>query len=222
MKLPAPSFSQDVVIKEGICHVIFKNYEWLSRAVLMENALFFMMCVVELASPCSVFIDGIVLLVTKQSVLLKWLPVGSCNPKAELSNPMLLLHIRTPSDQGVWGLYRKAWLDSRTLILFASFVFLYRLGQNTLSRFTCKGFHLKNMACDKFSSRQWKAIFLSALLNWFLSTRGPPRLYLHIPSCNITSIILCLSGQYMSLVICLWLLSSFTDACCLFPELYPF
>lgn len=78
------------------------------------------------------------------------------------------------------------------------------------------------MSCDKFSSRQWKAIFLSALLNWFLATRGPPRLYLHIPSCNIASIILCLSGRYKSLVICLWLLSSFTDACCLFPELYPF
>lgn len=74
------------------------------------------------------------------------------------------------------------------------------------------------MSHDKLTSRQKKAIFLSALLNWFPSTHEPPRLYLHIPSCNIASIILSLSGRYMSLVICLWLPSSFT--CSLIPMLY--
>ena len=62
----------------------------------MENALFFLMCVVELSSPCSVFIDEIVLLFTKQSVLLLLLPVGSCNPHTDPSNPVFLLCIRSP------------------------------------------------------------------------------------------------------------------------------
>lgn len=61
----------------------------------MENALFFLMCVVELSSLCSVFIDEIVLLFTKPSVLLLLLPFGSCSPNADLSNPVLLLCIRS-------------------------------------------------------------------------------------------------------------------------------
>lgn len=78
----------------------------------MENALFLVMCVAELSSPCSVFIDEIVVLFLKQSLLLLLLPAGSCNPKADLSNPMLLLHIRTFSDRGVWGLDLKAQLKN--------------------------------------------------------------------------------------------------------------
>lgn len=85
----------------------------------MENALFFLMCVVELSSPHSVFIDEMVLLFTKQSGLLLLLPVGSYNPNADLCNPVLLLCIRSLQIKVSADYFRR--LDSRFFILDVSF-----------------------------------------------------------------------------------------------------
>lgn len=95
----------------------------------MENALFLMMCVVELSPPCSAFIDEIVLLLQGSQFCCLCCRLAAAIPM--LTSLILCfcfalgpLEIKVSGDK-IGRLY------SRTPILVVSFASLYHLGQYT-------------------------------------------------------------------------------------------